>query len=42
MYYVKDAEINSKDIAVFQEEKYETSHNNSIYNLGEGWAFTVP
>lgn len=42
VYYVKDAEINSKDIAIFQEEKYETSHNNSIYNLGEGWAFTVP
>lgn len=42
VYIVNDVEIISKDIAVFQESKYETTHNNSIYNLGEGWAFTVP
>ena len=42
LYIVKDAVIMSKDIAAFQESKYETTHNNSIYNLGEGWAFSVP
>lgn len=42
VFIVKDAKILSKDIAVFQESTYETTHNNSIYNLGEGWAFTLP
>ncbi len=42
IFVIKDAGIMSKDIAAFQESTYETTHNNSIYNLGEGWAFTVP
>lgn len=42
IYYVKDASIISKDIDVFEENPNKTSHNNQIYNLGEGWAFTVP
>lgn len=42
VFIVKDAKILSKDIETFQESEYETTHNNSIYNLGEGWAFTIP
>ena len=42
VYYVKDASIISKDIDVFEEAPNQTSHNNQIYNLGEGWAFTIP
>lgn len=42
IYYVKDACIISKDIDIFEESPNTTSHNNQIYNLGEGWAFTVP
>lgn len=41
IYFVKDAHIISKDIDVFEEKPSRTSHNNQIYNLGEGWAFTV-
>ena len=42
VFIVNDVKILSKDIAAFQESTYETTHNNSIYNLGEGWAFTLP
>lgn len=41
-YYVNSAQINSNDIAIDSDGKYETTHNNKRYNLGEGWAFSLP
>lgn len=45
LYYVfeiTDAEIHSKDAGTLTQESYKTTHNNKLFQMGDGWAFTVP
>lgn len=45
LYYVfeiTDAEIHTKDAGTLTQGSYKTTHNNKLFQMGDGWAFTVP
>lgn len=42
VYEITEAEIHANDAGSLTQGNYKTTHNNKIFQLGDGWAFTIP